>query len=325
MSKLTGIFLRSGSAASGRKTLAVLVCLSVVIFALFLREGPTGPVHTLRGAVHVVTAPLSRLGAQVTAPFGLLGEMVQNAGTNQETLTELREQNAALTAQLAELGEYRLENERLTGLLDLASAYGAQGIGARVIGGSSDIWTKTIMIDKGTLDGVSLGMPVTDGNGVVGQITEISSTSATVTLLSDPGYEASALLQGSRSVGVLQGSVDGSLHLAYISASVDVSIGELVVTSGLGGVYPKGLLIGRVVSATSSPSDVYQTIVVAPTATPSTLEEVYVISAYDAAQSEIAAETLLATGSFAQQADDASRAGSGDDGAVSDEGGEGES
>lgn len=298
MPRLTGSAIRSGvGAPRGLRTLVVLVCVSLMTVTLYLCEGPTGPVHTLRNAVRTVEAPFDWLGSQIVRPFETFGQMVVDASADEESLTELRDRNAALTAQLAELGEYRLENERLRSMLELSSAYGLRGIAARVVGTSSDDWSRTVTIDKGSASGVNLDMAVTDGKGVVGQVTAVTSSSATVTLLSDPGYQCSALLQDSRATGVLQGSVDGSLHLEYVPVTQGVRVGELVVTSGMGGAYPKGLLIGTVASVTNAPSDVYHTIVVTPVARVANYEEVCVVLSSDAQQAQVATELLLTTGS----------------------------
>ncbi len=306
-----------GGMPAGRRTIAVLVCASIVLVTLYSREGVTGPVHTLRSAVQTVSAPFTWVGSQILHPLDLLATAIGNATADEDTLSQLREENAALIAELAELGEYKLENERLRQILDLASAYGTEGVGARIVGFSSDDWSDTVTIDKGSSSGIEVGMPVTDGNGVVGQVTAVAVSSATVTLLSDPGYAVGALLQNSRTNAVLQGSVDGSLHLAYVPTTVSVEVGELVVTSGLGGSYPKGLLLGTVASVTSSPSDVYYTIVVEPVASTGNLEEVYVITSYDTEVADATAETLLTTGSLdggQDEEDEAAEDGQAEDG-----------
>lgn len=288
-------------AASGKRALIVCICVSIALVTLYSREGSQGPVHTLRGAFQAISTPFAWLGAQIVQPVESLGRTMENASASDETLADLREQNAALLSQLSELEEYRLENERLRAILGLASAYGAQGIGARVVGFSANDWDSAVVIDKGSSSGVAVDMPVSDGDGVVGQVTSVGPNSATVTLLSDPGYQVGAMLQNSRCVGVLQGSVDGSLHLMFVPATATVAAGELVVTSGLGGVYPKGMLLGTVLSATKSPSDVYYDIVVSPVASVRNYEEVYVITSFDSGRAGYATETLLTTGSLGAQ------------------------
>lgn len=278
--------------------LVVLACVSIVLVTLYSREGVTGPVHTLRAAVQVVATPFEWVGSQLVRPVDALSRVFYNATADGQALSELEERNAYLEAQLTELNEYRLENERLEQILGLVSAYGMQGIGARVIGGSSGDWDATIVIDKGTSSGISVDMPVMGYGSIIGQVTATSVFSSTVTLLGDPASGVSALLQNSREVGILEGSVDGTLHLAYIPASTAVSVGEMVVTSGLGGVYPSGMLLGTVASVSNNPSDMYHTIVVAPVAQTRNYEEVFVMTTFDAAQ---AAANQQAAADGAQQ------------------------
>lgn len=278
--------------------LVVLACVSIVLVTLYSREGVTGPVHMLRAAVQVVAAPFEWVGSQLVRPVDTLSRVFHNATADEQTLSELEERNAYLEAQLTELNEYRLENERLEQILGLVSAYGMQGIGARAIGGSSGDWDATIVIDKGTSSGISVDMPVMGYGSIIGQVTSTSVFSSTVTLLGDPTSGVSALLQNSREVGILEGSVDGTMHLAYIPASTTVSVGEMVVTSGLGGVYPSGMLLGTVASVSNNPSDMYHTIVVVPAAQTRNYEEVFVMTAFDAAQ---AAANQQAAADGAQQ------------------------
>ena len=215
---------RSGGSSSGLGVLITLVCIAVVLITLYAREGSTGPVHTLRAAAQTVATPFEWVGSQVMRPFDAMGNALRNVGADQATLAELEEENARLSAQLTQLNEFRAENERLEQMLGLTSAYGMTGVAARVIGGSSGDWDDSIVINKGSSSGVALDMPVVDGNGVVGQVTAVSPVSAAVTLLTDPSSGVSALLQGSRQTGVLQGSVDGALHLAFVPTSVSVGV-----------------------------------------------------------------------------------------------------
>lgn len=291
---------RSGSSSSGLGILIALICVSIVLVTLYSREGASGPVHTLRAAAQVVAMPFEWAGSQLMRPFDALGNALRNVSADSATLAELEEENTRLTAQLGQLNEFRAENERLQQMLSLTSTYGMTGVAARVIGGSSGDWDSTIVIDKGTNAGIAVDMPVVDGYGVVGQVTAVSPISATVTLLDDPGSGVSALLQGSRETGVLQGSVDGALHLDFVPTGISVSVGELVVTSGLGGVYPTGILLGTVASVSSNPTDMYHNIVVAPAVRVGNYEEVYVMTGYDAGIAAGAADTLLSGAGAAQ-------------------------
>ena len=173
--------------------------------------------------------------------------------------------------------EIRQENERLRGLLDMQETYEVSGVVAQVTGRSTDAWDQTVTINKGSADGVDAGLTVMGPNGVVGQVVSASSTTATVRLLTDPKSGAAALVQSNRAEGIVRGSLDGLLYLQNVDADVQVSVGDLVLTSGLGGSYVRGLLIGTVVKVDGSLGDAARTIVVSPNDTAQVLEDVLVV------------------------------------------------
>lgn len=178
---------------------------------------------------------------------------------------------------MAQGEEYRLEAQRLQALLNLKDAYDLEGVGARVIGRSTDAWNQTITIDAGADEGVETGMTVMGPSGVAGQVVAVSPGSSTVRLLSDPASGAAALIQSSRAEGIVRGSLDGLLYLENIGADVTVSVGDVVLTSGLGGSYVRGLLIGTVARVDGAAGDATRRIVVAPGESIRALEEVMVV------------------------------------------------
>ena len=255
--------------STGVRPLIVLCLVSILLLSFYIREGESGPIHSVRGAVSVVTTPVRVLGSLVATPFNAAGNVMGNLTASQETLSELREQNAELTAQVAELSESKKTSERLESLLNLQSTYSLT---------SSDAWSRAVTIDKGTAAGFSCGMAVCNSGGVIGQIVEVSATTSTVQLITDEGSGVSAMIQSTRAQGMLQGQPDGSLRLSYVSTESDVKVGDIVITSGIGGVYPKGLPLGTVSSVEKSDNDVYYTIVVRAQSTAENNEEVLVIT-----------------------------------------------
>ena len=264
--------------STGVRPLIVLCLVSILLLTFYIREGESGPIHSVRGAVSVVTTPVRVLGSLVSTPFNAAGNVMGNLTASQETLSELREQNAELTAQVAELSESKKTSERLESLLNLQSTYSLTSTAARIIGNSSDAWSRAVTIDKGTAAGFSCGMAVCNSGGVIGQIVEVSATTSTVQLITDEGSGVSAMIQSTRAQGMLQGQPDGSLRLSYVSTESDVKVGDIVITSGIGGVYPKGLPLGTVSSVEKSDNDVYYTIVVRAQSTAENNEEVLVIT-----------------------------------------------
>ena len=240
--------------------------------------GDEGPLGAVRGAFQTVTSPVRYLGATVAAPFRGIGNVVTNLTADQQTLSELRAENDELRARNVELEEAAQTAERLQGLLDLRDANDLQSTAARIISGASDSWSTTVTIDKGTSSGVTAGMPVTASSGVVGQVIDSGPTASTVRMLTDENSSISAMIQSSRVQGMLTGSVTGQLNLTLIGTEQEVNVGDVVVTSGLGGVFPKGLPLGEVTSVESAPGALFLDIVVEPFSHAENYEEVLVIT-----------------------------------------------
>lgn len=256
----------------------VLCVISLLLLTFYLREGDTGPIHALRGGVMTVTSPVRMLGSAVAAPFGALGNIAQNATASSETLSELKNRNEELTAQVAELSEAQETAERLEKLVGLKSTYSLESTAARIIGSTGDAWTDSVIIDKGSASGFEVGMPVCSSGGVIGQIIEVSANTSTVRLITDDQSGVSAMIQGSRAQGVLQGQADGTLRLEYVVSDAEVATGDIVITSGIGGTFPKGLPLGTVASIDRAPNAVYYTIVVRAASSAESNEEVLVIT-----------------------------------------------
>ena len=259
---------------------AALVCavISVALFTASVRMGPTGPLAAVRGGFQTLTEPVRALGAAAGAPFRGLGNVFTNLTADQQTLTELRDENAQLQARNVQLEEAEQTAQRLQGLLDLRGANDLQSTAARVISGSADSWSTTLSIDKGTADGVAPGMPVTASSGVIGQVVESGPTSSVVRLLTDESSSVSAMVQATRVQGMLVGSPSGQLSLTLVRTNQTVSVGDVVVTSGLGGSFPKGLPIGKVTSVENNPGSLYLDVTVEPFARAEGYEEVLVVT-----------------------------------------------
>ena len=271
-------FRRSDS-DGGLRTCVILVVLSLVMFTASVREGDSGGVFTtVRGAWMTITMPMRWVGGAMTMPFQGLGNVVANLTADQERLSELKAENERLVARNAELEEYEQTAHRLESLLGLQSLYNLKSVGARIISGSTDSWSSTVTIDKGTTSGLAVGMPVTDANGAIGQIIKCGPTSSTVRLVTDENSAISALVQSSRSQGVLSGSVDGTLRLTRVRTDQMVEVGDTVVTSGLGGVFPKGLPLGTVLSVERTSGSMYYDIEVEALSSAESFEEVLVIT-----------------------------------------------
>ena len=261
-------------------TVVLIICVvaSMAFLGLWAGEGDGGALHTTRNIVATVSSPLQRLGAVISLPFQAIGNAFTNASATTEDLLTLEQENERLRSQNIKYQEYQTENERLQALLDMKESYSLEATGARVISQSSDSWNRTITIDKGAADGMTVGMPVMDGDGLLGQIESVAPASSVVRLITDDTGGVSVILQNSRAEGILSGDVDGMLYVDFVPITTQVQLGEAVLTSGLGGVYPKGLVVGAVTRIDGGGADTYHTLVVQPLGHAGINEEVLVLT-----------------------------------------------
>lgn len=267
----------SSKTIGGAALLVVLLIVSAVLSSVYSNEESSGPVHSVQAGVGMVAAPLQFVGVGVAYAEDAAGDAIQNATASDSSYTQLRDENAQLKAQLAELQEYRGEAQRLQGLLDLSDKYDFSGVTGRVIGKGTDAWNRVVTLNVGSVSGVECGLPVVGGSGLVGQVIEVSPLTCRVRLISDPQSGVSVVLQSNRAEGVVRGSIAGLLYLEDLDTSTEVNVGDAVITSGLGGSYFRGVALGTVVNVINAAGTSDRTIVVEPFSSADPLEELTVV------------------------------------------------
>lgn len=175
------------------------------------------------------------------------------------------------------LAEATLENNRLTQLLGLQRQVPFKVLAARVIARSPDSWSSVVVIDRGSGHGIKKGSVVINYFGLVGRVAEVSGSTSKVMLINDPNLGVSAQCQRSRQEGLASGTLGNSLIMRYLPRDADVKVSDVVVTSGLTDVYPKGLVIGTVVDVGDEFSGLSRYAVIRPACNLSNVEEVLVI------------------------------------------------
>lgn len=263
--------------SSGVVLLAALVVVALVITTVFFREDEAGPLHALRRGTQAVTAPVSAAGEWLFTPVVAVRNYFGGLGVSRSEIEALKRQNTELRVSVAELEEARLENARLQKIVGFVEASKLEALGARVIGRPPSAWEGSLLIDRGSADGVKTGMPVLAPEGLLGQTVEVTEHSAKVRLITDQRSGVAGLIQTVRAEGVVRGSIEGRLSMEFVSREATVTVGDVVITSGMGGVYPKGLLIGQVEVFELNDNDLYPSITVVPTADFDGIEEVVVL------------------------------------------------
>ena len=194
----------------------------------------------------------------------------------QENL-HLREDVKALNSRVIAAEEVSQANKRLAKLLDVKDTIKAPTLAATVIGEDLSPWNGTLVIDRGSSSGIVEGMGVVAADGIVGQVVKVAPTSCRVLLLTDHSSGIAATIQRSRARGVVKGKGDGFCQLEFTTREEDVKVGDMVVSSGIGGVFLKGLPIGEVTMVKRGEYGIFQTVTIHPSVNISHLEDVLVV------------------------------------------------
>ncbi len=229
------------------------------------------------GAVLDLAAPVQKM---IALPVGV----VRDAWSHYVSLVDVEQENIELRGALARLEEENLQlrealvaSGRLERIAEMREQYEIPMLPTELVGVDSSPWFRSVLVDRGRERGVVAGMPLISEQGLVGLVTATSSSAAKAMLILDRQSAIDAVVQRSRSRGVLRGRGTDELELEYVARGGDVEVGDLVMTSGLGGVYPKGLRIGEVVEVTEPGPRLIGTATVRPAVDFGRLEQVFVM------------------------------------------------
>lgn len=190
-------------------------------------------------------------------------------GAQAEENRRLKEQLQRLQDEIIRLREAAVENQEWRSLVDFVRDNpGREYYPASVIGVDPSKLVRSVIINRGGNDGVQRGMVVVSHLGLMGKVTEVYQGASKVLLVNDPSSVANGIVQRSRVEGVVTGRADQKLTMQYVPKSADIVLGDAVVTSGLGGGYPRGLLIGTVEHVQSNDQDLFKTIQLQPAFSP---------------------------------------------------------
>ncbi len=253
---------------------AALLVLQLIILSLQV-EGPSGTILFKTWAL-AAQAPVVAISSSIAGGIRHIWKgyiwMVGARAENQR----LQEAVRRLLLSNGTYEQIRKENERLRRLVSLTESLPYESLSARVIARTPSFLSNVIYIGRGSKDGVRANEPVISGDGVVGRTVLVSARQSQVQLITNPDASVGAILESSRTPGVLRGTGDFLLDLNYIAHTVPVSVGDIVLSSGLDGIFPKGLVIGKVVDSQKG-KGVFRSIKVEPAVDLIRLEEVAVL------------------------------------------------
>jgi rod shape-determining protein MreC len=256
----------------------------LVVVGLVLDE--LGALTPLEGVFLQLMTPVQRLASSLTG-------QAFDTSTTWRDLRDLRSRNEQLESladqlmvENVRLNEFGAQNEDLRKKLNFAETHPeymikAAEVKGRVIGSEPNNFMSILIIDIGKRHGVSKGMPVVTERGLVGHIRSVGTNWAKVLLIIDPSSSVAAMTQSMRAPGIVSGRLSHDLVMDYIPQEEEVAVGDVVLTSGMGGSYPKALVIGQVTEVRQRDIEAFQHAIVHPSVNFQKLETVLVITGFE--------------------------------------------
>ncbi len=260
--------------------LSALLLVNFVLMAFDAREITTGQ--------RVIRTWTQTAADFVQSPITSITSGVYNYFVSISTLRSAADENDTLKARVQELevevkqkADLNTENERLRALLQLKETSKYKILTARIIGRDPSVWFDSSIINRGSLDGVTLNMPVVADGGLIGRVVAVGPLTAQVDLVT---YSKSAVgeivgeIEGSNALGVVAGtSKKDLLEMKYVPGTIEVQVGQIVYTTGQDGIFPPGLKLGEIISVVSGSATTPHQIQIRPSAKLSSMQEVGVL------------------------------------------------
>ncbi len=260
--------------------LSVIVVLSVAVGVI---NASGVKITFLENVINVIVTPVQSLIAKTDKKIDNFFGYFSDVNTIREENRKLKDENVKLENSLRTAKTAEKENETLRGMLGLKKNLTEFNLEtAEVVGRDPGNWFSTITINKGSADGILLDQTViTSGKALVGRVFEVGSNWAKIVTVTDPECSAGAFIERSGEYAVTEGDakleLEGKCRLSYISKNTNVLVGDTLVTSGLGGIFPKGLSIGKIQTIQTDVQGISQYAVVVPTCDFTNLEYVFII------------------------------------------------
>jgi len=253
--------------------LRLYLAYALVVVLIMTYQSGRGPLRPLAYFAYVINSISHTITLGVSTITGTIDAITREAGQNQKLKAQVRD----LTIRLSQFEELRKENSRLRDMLAFKISEPRQVAIATVISRSARRWSNSLMIDKGTIDGVEKDMAVITPEGLVGKILESRPYYSIVLLITDSRFAAAVRLQDNRAEAVLVGDGTGSCIVKYLNADATAKKGGVFVTSGLDALFPSGIPTGTITSIDTPEKALFHMVEATPLARLDKLEEVIVV------------------------------------------------
>jgi rod shape-determining protein MreC len=220
----------------------------------------------LRAALSVAAYPVQYV---VNVPVQAGRTLMQSVSSRHDMLADnerLRAQNLLLKTRLQKFAALESENMRLRELLESSMEVGERALVADLLGVETEPSSRQVVLNKGTQHGVYLGQPVVDSSGVTGQITHVGPFTSTAMLITNPKHALPVQVNRSGVRGIASGGDEDVLTLNFVATNADIRVGDLIISSGLGGRFPAGYPVGEVSKVVRTPGIPFAKVTVTPSA-----------------------------------------------------------
>lgn len=267
-------FFKQGPAPLALLSLYVAISISLMVLDARFRY-----LDMARQAIAVVTHPLQQLAHAPARGIAQAGEYFQSVAALQDENQRLKHARLEMAPTLLRLQQLEAENARLRRLLSVHERQAAGGQVAQILYTARDPFSRRIIVDKGQQDKVSAGLPVVDDAGIVGQVTRVYPFVSEITLITDKDQAVPVQIVRNGLRSVVFGLGNGQLELRFMPANADVQEGDVLVTSGLDGIFQPGFPVARVVKIEREASYSFARILCAPVASVENFGEVMILAA----------------------------------------------
>lgn len=254
----------------------ILVFASLAILAIYLNEGETGRIHGVQSATIGVFSKAQAIARSATKPFTNAWATVANFNNLISENSKLKQEVARLNKERMEKEQAKEENLRLRKLLKFTKKIAYESMPASIIG--IGLPQATLVLDKGSRDGISQNMPVVVDSGLVGKVLRVSPDAVLVQMITDSKSAVGAKIRETGDMGIIEGEAGGKLLFKFLPTESKVKKGDHVVTSGMGGIFPKDIAAGIVTNVRSDTSSRQVIVEVRPAVDFSQIEQVFVIT-----------------------------------------------
>lgn len=253
----------------------LLICVNIVFLAVSVRR------HTnvgVSGYILMLVGPLQNGGHGVMEGVGDIWRRYFNLVATSHENQKLKKELFEALAENARLRESELAYQRMSRFLEFKTDFDVNFVLAEVISYAPNVWYDAFIINSGAKNGVTVGMPVVNYEGVIGQVVAVSNSYAKVAPMVGHGNAIGARVQSTRQAGILIGVGESVCRLDYIDSGGNVKPGDIVITSGLDGVYPPGLNLGTIIEVVDKEGGVFAEMMVKPFVDFAALQEVMVLT-----------------------------------------------